>query len=72
MFNSNNNNNTNFSTSLDNPFRSDGENPSNEISKFIDYYSYSFHLDDLLNDNTNMSTISLSSTIYNLILISLE
>ncbi|CAF4753222.1 unnamed protein product, partial [Rotaria magnacalcarata] len=42
MFNANNN--TNFLTSIDNPFRSDGENPN-----------------DLLNDNTNMSTISLSS-----------
>ncbi|CAF2521056.1 unnamed protein product [Rotaria sp. Silwood2] len=46
MFNSNNN--VNFSTSSDNPFRSDCENPN-----------------DLLNDNTNMSTISLSTTIVN-------
>ncbi|CAM4816236.1 unnamed protein product [Rotaria magnacalcarata] len=46
MFNANNN--TNFLTSIDNPFRSDGENPN-----------------DLLNDNTNMSTISLSTTIIN-------
>jgi len=61
MFNTNNTHD--LGTSSDNLFRSDCENPSNTILKIF-FYSYSIPiLDDLLNDNTNMSTVSLSSMI---------
>jgi hypothetical protein len=63
MFNSNNTTPDLPSSSSDNPFRSDCENPSNFYC-FLSFYSSSISpLDDLLNDNTNMSTVSLSSMI---------
>lgn len=68
MFSSNNI--PSFSTSSDNIFRSDCENPSKNHFLFeIFFYKYCIiYLDDLLNDNTNMSTISLSSMLHYLIL----
>ncbi len=56
------NNTPDHPTPSDNPFRSDCENPSNDsrLSVFTNQFSL---LDDLLNDNTNMSTVSLSSKI---------
>lgn len=53
-------------TSSDHPFRSDCENPSNELFFIISNTTIIFVLDDLLNDNTNMSTVSLSSKIVHL------
>ncbi len=58
------NNTPDLSTSSDNLFRSDCENPSKFISIFSIICSHSYSIsDDLLNDNTNMSTVSLSSKI---------
>jgi hypothetical protein len=68
MFNTNNT--PDLATSSDNLFRSDCENPSHIPNTFLIFCSYSFFIsDDLLNDNTNMSTVSLSSMIIYLILI---
>jgi hypothetical protein len=64
------NNTPDLSTSPDNLFPSDCENPSNISKIFLILYTYSISiLDDLLNDNTNMSTVSLSSMNITLILI---
>jgi hypothetical protein len=64
------NNTPDLSTSSDNLFPSDCENPSNIFKIFLIVYSHIFSiLDDLLNDNTNMSTVSLSSMIVDFILI---
>ena len=53
------NNTPDLPTSSDNLFRSDCENPSNIRKIFLNFCSFSiFILDDLLNDNTNMSTVS--------------
>ena len=61
--NNNNNNNSDLSTSSNNPFRSDSENPSEHESTFRSPVSRPVLplADDLFNDNTNMSTVSLSS-----------
>ncbi len=64
------NNTPDLPTSSDSLFRSDCENPSNIQKIFLTFCSSSiFILDDLLNDNTNMSTVSLSSMIVYLTLI---
>lgn len=62
----NSNNPPDLPTSSDHPFRSDCENPSNELFFFILQTILISILDDLLNDNTNMSTVSLSSMIIHL------
>ncbi|UJR10374.1 hypothetical protein I4U23_014579 [Adineta vaga] len=54
-------NDLNISTTQNNPFRSDCENP-------MTYHTIQFiflYLDDLLNDNSNLSSVSLSTTIVN-------
>ncbi len=64
------NNTPDLSTSSDNLFRNDCENPSNIPKTFLIFCSHPFSIsDDLLNDNTNLSTVSLSSMIIYLILI---
>jgi hypothetical protein len=56
------NNTPDLSTSSDNLFPSDCENPS-EFIHFFSILNFCSFSDDLLNDNTNMSTVSLSSKI---------
>lgn len=58
----NSNNPPDLPTTSDHPFRSDCENPSTCFNEQSHPISLSL-LDDLLNDNTNMSTVSLSSRI---------
>jgi hypothetical protein len=63
------NNTPDLSAPSDNLFRSGCDNPSNNILKISLNFYLSFILDDLLYDNTNMSTVSLSSMIFNRTLI---
>ena len=69
MFNLNNTPNHVLQSS-DNPFSNNYENPSKNY--FVLHIQLICLLDDLLNDNTNMSTVSLSSMIRYLTLIFLK
>ena len=62
------NNSSDLASSSNNPFRSDCENPSKD-SRRAPIDSIQCLADDLLNDNTNMSTVSLSSKTIHFILL---
>ncbi|CAF3379141.1 unnamed protein product [Rotaria sp. Silwood1] len=60
------NNTPDLSTSSNDVFHNDCENPSNNQQIFLILFLHMISFeDDLLNDNTNMSTVSLSTTIVN-------